>query len=55
MLIINFLLVLIQVLVLVQTSVKCDLFLAVSHSSQCSTTGLTNAVVCVILSMGWCI
>ena len=26
-----------------------------SRSSQCSTTGVTNAVVCVILSVGWCI
>ena len=25
------------------------------HSSQCSTTGVTKAVVCVILSVGWCI
>ena len=24
-------------------------------SSQCSTTGLTKAVVCAILSVGWCI
>ena len=28
---------------------------AISHSSQCSTTGVTKAVVCAILSMGWCI
>ena len=27
----------------------------ISRSSQCSTTGVTNAVVCVILSVGWCI
>ena len=27
----------------------------ISHSSQCSTTGLTKAVVCAILSVGWCI
>ena len=26
-----------------------------SHSIQCSTTGVTKAVVCVILSVGWCI
>ena len=26
-----------------------------SHSSQCSTTGVTKAVVCAILSVGWCI
>ena len=26
-----------------------------SRSSQCSTTGVTKAVVCVILSVGWCI
>ena len=25
------------------------------RSSQCSTTGVTKAVVCVILSVGWCI
>ena len=28
---------------------------AISRSSQCSTTGVTNAVVCIILSVGWCI
>ena len=28
---------------------------AISHSSQCSTTGVTKAVVCAILSVGWCI
>ena len=27
----------------------------ISRSSQCSTTGVTKAVICVILSMGWCI
>ena len=26
-----------------------------NESSQCSTTGVTKAVVCVILSVGWCI
>ena len=26
-----------------------------SRSSQCSTTGVTKAVVCVILYVGWCI
>ena len=26
-----------------------------SRSSQCSTTDVTKAVVCVILSVGWCI
>ena len=26
--------------------------LAISRSSQCATTGLTKAVVCVILSVG---
>ena len=31
-----------------------ELFL-ISRSSQCSTTGVTKAVVCVILSVGWCI
>ena len=30
-------------------------YLSVSRSSQCSTTGVTKAVVCVILSVGWCI
>ena len=25
---------------------------AISHSSQCSTTGVTKVVVCVILSVG---
>ena len=29
--------------------------IAISRSSQCSTTGVTKAVVCVILSVGWCI
>ena len=28
---------------------------SISRSSQCSTTGVTKAVVCVILSVGWCI
>ena len=28
---------------------------AISRSSQCSTTGVTKAVVCVILSVLWCI
>ena len=27
----------------------------ISCSSQCSTTGVTKAVVCAILSVGWCI
>ena len=31
------------------------IMLGISRSSQCSTTGVTNAVVCVILSVGWCI
>ena len=26
-----------------------------SRFSQCSTTGVTKAVVCIILSVGWCI
>ena len=26
-----------------------------ARSSQCSTTGATKAVVCVILAVGWCI
>ena len=26
---------------------------AISRSSQCSTTGVTKAVVCIILSVGW--
>ena len=28
---------------------------AISRSSKCSTTGVTEAVVCVILSVGWCV
>ena len=28
---------------------------AISCSSKCSTTGVTTAVVCAILSVGWCI
>ena len=28
---------------------------AISHSSQCSMTGVPKAVVCAILSVGWCI
>ena len=28
---------------------------AISRSSQCSMTGVPKAVVCVILSVGWCI
>ena len=31
---------------------KCVLIYS-SRSSQCSTTGVTKAVVCVILSVGW--
>ena len=31
-----------------------ELFL-VPASAQCSTTGVTKAVVCAILSVGWCI
>ena len=27
----------------------------ISHSSQCSMAGVAKAVVCVILSVGWCI
>ena len=30
-----------------------ELFLV--RSSQCSTSGVTKAVVCAILSVGWCI
>ena len=26
-----------------------------SRSTQCSTTGVTKAVVCTILSVGWCL
>ena len=33
---------------------KCQVHFAISRSSQCSTTGVTKAVVCVILSVGWC-
>ena len=29
--------------------------ISISHSSLCSTTGVTKAMVCVILSVGWCI
>ena len=28
---------------------------AISHSNQCPTTGVTKAVLCDILSVGWCI
>ena len=28
---------------------------AISRSSQCSTTGVIKAMVCAILSVGWCI
>ena len=28
---------------------------AISRSSQCSTTGVTNAVVCAIVSVGRCV
>ena len=27
----------------------------ISHIIQCSTTGVTKAMVCAILSVGWCI
>ena len=30
-------------------------YMHTSRSSQCSRTGVTKAVVCVILSVGWCI
>ena len=33
----------------------CGMMHINSRSSQCSTTGVTKAVVCVILSEGWCI
>ena len=29
--------------------------LTISRSSQCSTTGATKDVICVILSVGWCV
>ena len=32
-----------------------NLLICISRSSQCSTTGVTKAVVCAILSVGWCI
>ena len=31
------------------------IYVDISRSSQYSTTGVTKAVVCVILSVGWCI
>ena len=31
------------------------IYIYISRSSQCSTTGVTKAVVCAILSVGWCI
>ena len=31
---------------------SCGVYSAISRSSQCSTTGLTKSVVCVILSVG---
>ena len=31
------------------------LLFRISRSSQCSTTGVKKAVVCAILSVGWCI
>ena len=39
------------------TTLLYSAFLAthISRSSQCSTTGVTKAVVCAILSVGWCI
>ena len=36
-------------------NLSLSLSLSISRSSQCSTTGVTKAVVCVILSVGWCI
>ena len=32
-----------------------DPLIFISRSSQCSMTGVTKAVVCAILSVGWCI
>ena len=41
---------------LASLSKPCILFYCYSsRSSQCSTTGVTKAVVCAILSVGWCI
>ena len=33
----------------------CIISKPISRFSQCSTTGVTKAVVCVILSVRWCI
>ena len=38
-----------------QIDLSCWTHRAISLSSQCSTTGVTKTVVCVILSVGWCI
>ena len=38
-----------------KTELDLHTITAISRSSQCSTTGVTKAVVCVILSVGWCI
>ena len=40
--------------IMVKCTCTCKVF-SDSRSSQCSTTGVTKAVVCVILSVGWCI
>ena len=39
----------------VNVHISFTLHSAIFRSSQCSTTGVTKAVVCVILSVGWCI
>ena len=39
-------------LLIVDHEVVAAGFLCISHSSQCSTIGVTKAVVCVILSVG---
>ena len=42
-------------LIMCKTGGSLCKIVAISRSSQCSTTGVTKAVVCVILSVGWCI
>ena len=42
-------------LVLIVFNVICAChYIDRSRSSQCPTTGVTKAVVCAILSVGWC-
>ena len=54
-LVLNYLLLCVIQLLLVFGAMCSSLVRAISRSSLCSTTGVLKAVVCAILSVGWCI